>query len=117
MRKKYIGYGISILLICLIVGVLIWFQIGRNRNRKEQVSVETSTGTGISLKEYPDEIPVANWNGLDKMYRICNTKMKDNLTTITCCLIMTTGMFLQRNVVIRNMRMTTIGPIYQRLFN
>lgn len=78
MRKKYIGYGIGILLICLIVGVLIWFQIGRNRNRKEQLSVETSTGAGISLKEYPDEIPVVNWNGLDKMYRICNTKIKSD---------------------------------------
>ena len=78
MKRRYIGYGISILLICLIVGVLIWFQIGRNRNRKEQVSVETSTGAGISLKEYPDKIPVVNWNGLDKMYRICNTKIKSD---------------------------------------
>lgn len=78
MRKKHIGYGISILLICLIVGGLLWFQIGRNHNRKEQVSVGTSTGGGISLKEYPDKIPVVNWNGRDKMYRICNTKIKSD---------------------------------------
>lgn len=78
IRNMVILFVAFLLFVGLVaVGLNFWHDYSKNRIIAKRTSMELPDKNFNWRAKYTDKIPVTNWNGMDKNYRICNTKMRE----------------------------------------